>query len=112
MQQRFTAERPARSAGAAGRPAGARALTEPERLVFAAPLPSFWQRAERHLDTDPAHGLRRVWQDLQRLLQADWSSACSPSAACWTPFEEALNADAATAAARPRMNRLSPCSTC
>lgn len=79
----------------------ARALTEPERLAFAALAAQLWQRAERHLDTDPAHGLRRVWQDLQRLLQAELAQRLQPVCGLLDALEEALNADAATAAARP-----------
>jgi hypothetical protein len=56
----------------------ARALAEPERQAFAALAAQLWQRAERHLDADPRHGLRRVWQDLQRLLEAELAQRLQP----------------------------------
>lgn len=75
----------------------ARALAEPERLAFAGLAAQLWQRAERHLDSDPAYGLRRVWQDLQRLLQAELAQRLQPVCG----LVEALNADAAPAATQP-----------
>lgn len=81
----------------------ARALAEPERQAFAALAAQLWLRAERHLDADPRHGLQRVWQDLQRLLEAELAQRLQPVCGLMDALHEALiaHADAAAPAARP-----------